>query len=132
MAELRDKALAELGQARGGDALSGEIARSVAGDRGGASSTWIAMLEDVAVGFAHASLRGDEGKLEAIWVEPGAREIGLGSSLLEAATAWLEARGARTIDASALPGDRSTKRLLETAGFVARLIVMRREPALHG
>jgi GNAT superfamily N-acetyltransferase len=67
------------------------------------------------------------GRLELLFVDPEAREVGLGEALVRAATAWAAARGATGLDAYALPGSREAKNFLESSGFVARLIVMHRD-----
>jgi GNAT superfamily N-acetyltransferase len=70
---------------------------------------------------------GRQGVVDACYVEPGARGVGLGGLLLERATAWLESEGCAGIDGVALPGDRSAKRFFEAAGFKARMITMHRQ-----
>jgi hypothetical protein len=39
---------------------------------------------------------------------------------------WFAAHGCTDVDAVALPGDRSSKQLLESSGFKARLLVLHR------
>ena len=41
-------------------------------------------------------------------------------------SSWLEARGCRGVDGTALPGDREAKNFYESAGFKARLLTMHR------
>jgi len=64
------------------------------------------------------------GVLDACFVEPGAREVGLGRLLLDAALEWFRDLGCSGVDGSALPGDRQAKQFYEGAGFKARLLVM--------
>lgn len=64
------------------------------------------------------------GRISVLWVEPGAREIGLGEAVLAALMEGARELGAARIEAVALPGDRETKNLYERAGLVARLIVV--------
>lgn len=64
------------------------------------------------------------GVVDACYVEPAARGVGVGRALLDAVVQRLRAAGCRGVDVSALPGDRTTKNLLESAGFKARLLVM--------
>jgi len=64
------------------------------------------------------------GRLELLFVDPDAREVGLGEALVGAAIAWASEHGATGLDAYALPGGREVKNFLESSGFVARLIVM--------
>ena len=66
------------------------------------------------------------GSIECCYVEPDARGVGVGSSLMEAAVAWAGSQGCTDLDALALPGDRQTKQRLEAAGFTARLLTLSR------
>jgi GNAT superfamily N-acetyltransferase len=67
---------------------------------------------------------GRRGVLDACFVEPGAREVGVGRLLLEGAVAWFRDERCDGVDGSALPGDRGAKQFYESAGFKARLLVM--------
>jgi GNAT superfamily N-acetyltransferase len=64
--------------------------------------------------------------LTDVYVEPAAREVGIGEALLDAAIAWARERGCRGVDSIALPGMRDTKNFFEAAGLVARAIVVHR------
>jgi GNAT superfamily N-acetyltransferase len=90
----------------------------------------VGLLDSVAVGvcLVEPSERG-AGTLTIglLYVEPEARGVGVGTALLDQAVSWATDRGATALDAPALPGDRSTKALLETAGFVTRLLITERE-----
>lgn len=66
------------------------------------------------------------GLVDCCYVEPDAREVGVGSALVAALLAWFSERGCGGVDAVALPGDRSTKQLFEAAGLSARLLVLHR------
>jgi len=66
------------------------------------------------------------GQVRTLYVEPGARGVGVGEAVLDALVAWCAARGCRGVDITTLPGDRETKSLLERAGFAARSVVMHR------
>ncbi len=66
------------------------------------------------------------GRVECCYVEEGARGVGVGAALLEAAVEWCQQQGCADIDARALPGDRGTKQRLEAAGFTARLLTLNR------
>ena len=57
------------------------------------------------------------GRIECCFVEPGAREVGVGEALVEELLAWFTAQGCTDVDALALPGDRRTKQLYENSGF---------------
>jgi GNAT superfamily N-acetyltransferase len=87
-------------------------------------------VDDTVVGMAMGRL--DEvgetrlGIIDAYYVEAQARGVGVGGALLEGLVSWFSASGCRGVDINALPGDRSTKNLLEASGFKARLITMHR------
>ena len=66
------------------------------------------------------------GVIECCYVETGARGVGVGTALMDAAVAWCTERGCAGVDALALPGDRTTKQRLEAAGFSARLLTLNR------
>jgi GNAT superfamily N-acetyltransferase len=64
------------------------------------------------------------GVLDLCFVEPGARELGLGQLLLEGSLDWFRSQGCSGVDGTAHPGDRAAKQFYEAAGFKARLLVM--------
>ncbi|MEM1335409.1 MAG: GNAT family N-acetyltransferase [Actinomycetota bacterium] len=83
----------------------------------------VAHIEDVVVGYLVAVLGDDQIiRVDQVWVDPGAREVGFGDEMLDTAIARAVARGAVAVEGQALPGDRHTKNLYERAGIVARLI----------
>jgi GNAT superfamily N-acetyltransferase len=84
------------------------------------------LIEQAVIGYAVVSTNGPAARIEAIYVEPEARELGVGEELLNAAIAWSVAQGCSTLDAVALPGDRHTKNFFETFGMVARAITVSR------
>jgi len=89
------------------------------------------LLDDAVVGYgvAHDEVLADGGRLgvvDDLYVEPGAREVGLGEELMNHLVAWCEQRGCFGVDSLALPGDRSTKNFFESFGLVARAIVVHR------
>ena len=96
---------------------------------------WLALLgtlDDVAVGVAVARLDElpDSSRLatvEVLYVDPSAREVGVGEKLLAAVVDWAARRGATGVDVRVLPGMRVSKSFLESSGFVARLLVMHRQ-----
>lgn len=69
--------------------------------------------------------------IEDLYVEAGARGVGVGEALMEVVLAWCRSEGCAGVDALALPGAREVKNFFESAGFSARLLVMhhRLEPA---
>jgi len=88
---------------------------------------WVALVDDVVVGYLELHLRDDRvAEVRQVYVQPEARELGLGDDLLASALEHAERAGCRALEASALPGDRTTKNLYERAGVVARLLVMHR------
>jgi GNAT superfamily N-acetyltransferase len=91
----------------------------------------IGCLDDVPVGILLADVEPlDDGSrvaaVRGLYVEPGGREVGVGSALLDAAIAWATASGCRGIDATVLPGNRSGKNFFEMHGMVARAIQVHR------
>jgi GNAT superfamily N-acetyltransferase len=64
------------------------------------------------------------GVLDACYVEPGARGLGLGQLLASTALAWLRSQDCHGVDGLALPGDRAAKQFFESAGLKARLLTM--------
>jgi GNAT superfamily N-acetyltransferase len=91
----------------------------------------VGTIDDVVVGFAHAVAEalpgGDElAVLGGLYVDPGAREVGVGEAMMELVLGWCGDRRAIGIDAVALPGDRATKNFFERFGLTARAIVVHR------
>lgn len=66
------------------------------------------------------------GVIEDIYVDPGARAVGVGETLMNHLLDWCRARGCFGVDSLALPGDRDTKNFFESFGLVARAIVVHR------
>jgi GNAT superfamily N-acetyltransferase len=82
---------------------------------------------DAVVGFLVADLIDDPmplARIDQVFVEADARELGFGDALVEAAIDWGRAAGAELIEAETLPGDRNLKNLYERAGVTARLITV--------
>jgi GNAT superfamily N-acetyltransferase len=90
----------------------------------------LGVLDGVEVGFA--TVRCDtggsqpRGVVETIYVEPSARQVGIGEVMVAAILQWCAERGCRGVDAPALPGSRPAKAFFEDHGFVARLLIMHR------
>ncbi len=95
----------------------------------GPHAVWVATIDDVVVGYLQLEVAADRSvaAVRQVYVQPEARELGLGDALLEAAMEYARASGCGALEAVALPGDRDTKNLYERAGVTARLLVMRRE-----
>jgi GNAT superfamily N-acetyltransferase len=138
LTELCRAALAQLTASRGGALLAEQQGRpepvdqtlaETLEDRG--RTAWVGTVDDQIVGYATGrteTLPGgtDLGVVEELFVEPGARGVGVGEALMGALLAWFVDRGCAGVDTVALPGDRLSKNFFESSGFKARLIVMHR------
>lgn len=98
---------------------------------GGTARVWVGTLDDASVGFAVARLTAlTDGRslaaVDALYVLPEARGVGLGEALMDEVLAWASLEGADAIDAVALPGDRVTKNFFERYGMTARAIQVHR------
>jgi GNAT superfamily N-acetyltransferase len=90
-------------------------------------AVFVAEIDGVVVGYLAAGLVRDPGlvvRIEQVYVDPGARELGFGDQLVAEVTAWGRQAGAALIEGEALPGDRDIKNLFERAGITARLITV--------
>jgi GNAT superfamily N-acetyltransferase len=136
ISELWVRALGELDGERGGALLAGSLARhDTAGWLEGAlldpqRLVVVGLIDEVAVGLAsvvddrqHQTL---VGRIELIYVEPGARQVGVAEAMVDVVLEWCRARGCVGVDAPALPGNRRGKAFFEDNGFLARLLVMHR------
>jgi GNAT superfamily N-acetyltransferase len=86
-------------------------------------------IDGVIVGYAvvHLEYLADGsvlGVIDDIFVEEGARAIGLGELMINDLIAWCDERKCIGMDAMALPGHRATKNFFEESGFTARQLVM--------
>jgi ribosomal protein S18 acetylase RimI-like enzyme len=138
LTELCRAALAQVATSRGGTLLAEQHDRpepleqtlaEALEDPGG--TIWVGTLDDQIVGYSMGrtkTLPGgtDLGVVEELFVEPGARGVGVGEALMGAMLAWFADRGCAGVDTVALPGDRLSKNFFESSGFKARLIVMHR------
>jgi GNAT superfamily N-acetyltransferase len=88
----------------------------------------IAGLDDVAFAWLSVQDPDEHGAalIDSVYVQAGARQLGLGDAMVEWAVEWARQRGAQTIESWALPGDRETKNLFERNGLTARLITVSR------
>lgn len=131
---LLGDALAHAGSLRGGPALiggataEGLLARWA--DPEAPAGLFVGEFESTVVGLlavaAHDVSGQRRGRIECCYVEEGARGVGVGTALMDAAVVWCDAAGCVEVDALALPGDRATKQRLEAAGFTARLLTLSR------
>jgi ribosomal protein S18 acetylase RimI-like enzyme len=96
-----------------------------------ATVTLVGTIDDVIVGYAVASVEvladgGRLARLTDLYVERGGREVGIGELLLDTVLAWAAEGGCFGIDSIVLPGNRETKNFFESAGMVARAIIVHR------
>jgi GNAT superfamily N-acetyltransferase len=138
LAQLVAEAVAEQAEGRGGRIWSARETRALPADASLAglvadpdALVLAGTIDGTVVGYAVAvteQLRtGDRlGVVTDVYVEEGARGVGVGEALLDQVVAWCDAAGCIGIDALALPGNRSTKNFFESFGFTARAIVVHR------
>lgn len=88
------------------------------------SAVFVGSLDGVVVAYLELAYVGDLAVVRQAYVDPEARELGLGDGMLAAATGMARARGCAAIEGTALPGDRNTKNLYERAGITARKITV--------
>jgi GNAT superfamily N-acetyltransferase len=140
VAALARDAIAELAPQRGGELWQAVMARTepieaglaadlaLAPDRG---QLVVATIDDVVVGYGFVRLDrlGDGRTLATIsdlFVDLGARGIGLGEAMMDLLVATARAAGAIGVDSIALPGARETKNFFETFGLKARALIVHR------
>lgn len=136
LARLARDAIAELAPMRGGAVWRAQEARQEPVEASflrdladGETRVLVGTIDAVPVGYAVARIEplADETRLGVvadIYVDPGAREVGLGEALMGDLVAWCTERGCFGMDALALPGHRSSKNFFEESGFTARKLVM--------
>jgi GNAT superfamily N-acetyltransferase len=94
------------------------------------SEVFVGTFSQAVVGIAVGTLtqlgRRRVGRIDCFYVEPDARKVGVGQALVGLLVEWFTERGCSDVDAIALPGDRSSKQLLEASGFKARLLILHR------
>ena len=127
--QLEQEARAALGDARGGPQLLAEqppVSAWVDVISDATRAVWVATIDDVVVGYLELQLPPVDGAgiVRQVHVHPGARELGFGDWMLEAAIAEIVAGGGTVVESFALPGDRDTKNLFERAGVTARKIIV--------
>lgn len=134
--ELAHAMRVELGEERGGPLWATREARPEPIDPAYAAlvdrddaAVLVGTYDDVVVGFgaAHVEVLRDGSRLgvvDEIYVEPEARAVGVGETLVQRLVEFCRAAGCAGVDATALPGDREAKNFFERAGFSARLLVM--------
>lgn len=140
VASLARRAREELAVLRGGEVWRAQVGRVdpveevLAGQVGTAPEVGCAVvgtIDEVVVGYGVSQVEDlrDGSRLAVVtdlYVEPGARAIGIGEAMMDLLVEHARSVGARGIDALALPGDRETKNFFETFGLKARAIVVHR------
>ena len=136
LGELARAAIAELTPMKGGVVWAAREARPEPVEESLTASladehtrAVVGTIDDFVVGYAavHVEILNDDSRLgvvDDIFVEEGAREVGVGEAMLGDLVAWCEAQGCAGMDAMALPGHRSAKNFFEESGFTARKLVM--------
>ena len=92
----------------------------------------VGTIDETTIGYGAARVVGladgrPLGVVDELFVEPGARGVGVGEAMMDLLVAWCVERGCVGVDAVALPGDRETKNFFETFGLKARAIVVHRQ-----
>ena len=64
------------------------------------------------------------GSIRLVFVDPEAREVGIGETMLDLALDLFKEKGLTRLDAHVLPGHRLAKNFFEAGGFSARSIIM--------
>jgi GNAT superfamily N-acetyltransferase len=136
--ELSRAMRAELASYRGGDlwvreqkALELDAAIVVAAIEAADAAVYVGAIDDAVLGFGicrvHTLVDGARiGVITELFVEPDAREVGVGETLLNAIVEWCAQHECVGIDATALPGHRAAKNFFEDQGFVSRSLTMHR------
>jgi len=136
LAELAWAAIAELTPMRGGAVWAAREARPEPVEE--SLKAWltdeetrliVGTIDDVPIGYAavHIEVLHDGSRLgviDDIFVEEGARSVGVGEAMINDLIEWCGRRGCSGMDAMALPGHRATKNFFEESGFTARKLVM--------
>lgn len=134
LAELHRLAVGATLPERGGEVFA---ARETAGEpleewlreRVSGGGVWAGTIDDTVVGYAAALIEEARNgvrlaRIEALFVEEGARGVGVGAAMIAAILEWAVVNKCTGVDAWALPGDRNTKNFFEGSGFSARLLTM--------
>lgn len=144
LVELIHAAIAELQPTRGGALYARREARpdpSVEGLRAvlddGTATAFVGTIDDTPMGVAtvRVEVLRDGGRLavvDELFVEEGARGVGVGEAMMNGVLAWAAARGCEGVDALVLPGNRETKNFFESFGLTARAIVVHRRLVPEG
>ena len=138
LAELARAAIAELAPTKGGRVWKAREARPEPVEDGLAAALHdpdalvvAGTIDEAVMGYGVVRLErladgSCLGVVDDIFVEEGARGIGVGEAMMNELVRWSEDRGCMGMDAMALPGHRLTKNFFEESGFTARKLVMHR------
>jgi len=131
-------ARAELPDKKGGDVVQrldpyrvDPSARVMAAVEDPDTTVLLGCIDGTPVGYGLMTVASvSDGSLQAtvdeLFVDPEARSVGVGETIIEALKADAMERGAVAIQSTALPGDRATKNFFESQGMVARAIIVHR------
>lgn len=134
LARLAELATQELGAGRGGAVWArreGAWLSTVDGESAPHGTLFVGTLDAIVVGAAAVVIEplGSVDRLavlKGIFVEPGARELGVGERLMAEVVALAVAQNCEGVDSFVLPGNRDAKNFFEAHGLVARGIVVHR------
>lgn len=90
------------------------------------TTSYVAIVGETVFGSLSVYEEASRATITHVFVEPEAREIGIGDTLISYAMKDLSARNVSYLAASAQPGDRSLKNLFERHGLVAQTILVGR------
>ncbi len=89
------------------------------------------LYDDYPVGFLigeiHNLLGAIAVDIREVFVEPDARSVGVGETMMDALSEWAHTQSATYLTSRALPGDRALKNFFERYRITARLIEVVRE-----
>ncbi len=89
----------------------------------------VGTIDDVVIGYGTVDVEALEdgtrlGVIGDLFVEDGARAVGVGEAIALALVAFCTDAGCVGVDAFALPGHRTAKNFFERSGFTARALLM--------
>lgn len=86
-----------------------------------------AFREENLFAYCLASIDGDEGEIDSLFVEKNSRISGVGSKLMEMAEVWFEAENITKITVSVAHGNEKALPFYNKHGFYERMILLTRE-----
>jgi GNAT superfamily N-acetyltransferase len=87
----------------------------------------VATLDGIPAGVASLVRGAAVARIGYYWVAPELRGMGIGQELIARATEEARARGAQSLEAWVLPGDRPAKLVFEALGFRTTRLIVRKE-----